>query len=156
MINTFTQECLEFWTAVIDTCPEIRNAEAKVGRYRDQNGGHLFFRPIALYPFAKVAVRIKEAYGKQYIEIIRSIPDRLQWIQNLLWKKIIWDDVANKMIMGNATLIELLLLYIASPELLTPKEKSKLIDKLKSVWDEHNNKLVQERLDSIIRGDEYV
>lgn len=156
MINTFTQECLEFWTAVIDTCPEIRNAEAKVGRYRDQNGGHLFFRPIALYPFAKVAVRIKEAYGKQYIEIIRSIPDRLQWIQNLLWKKIIWDDVANKMIMGNATLIELILLYIASPELLTPKEKSKLIDKLKSVWDEHNNKLVQERLDSIIRGDEYV
>ena len=57
---------------------------------------------------------------------------------------------------GECFLTNTILLYIATPELLTPKEKSKLIDMLKSVWDEHNNKLVQERLDSIIRGDEYV
>ena len=58
--------------------------------------------------------------------------------------------------MGNATLIELVLLYVAAPELLSSKEKTKLIDRLKSIWDETDTNIVQERLDGIIRGDEYV
>ena len=78
------------------------------------------------------------------------------WIQNRLWKKVIWDDVAKKMVMGNATQIELMLLYIVAPELLTTKEKKKMIDNLKSIWDEPDATVVQERLDGIIRGDEYV
>ena len=119
-------------------------------------GGLLFFRPIALYPFAKVSVRIKEHYDRSYSQIIEDIPNELLWIQNRLWKKGIWDDVAKKMVMGNATQIELMLLYIVAPELLTAKEKRKMIDNLKSIWDEPDTTVVQERLDGIIRGDEYV
>ena len=32
----------------------------------------------------------------------------------------------------------------------------KIIDNLKSIWDEPNADLVKERLDGIIRGEEYV
>ena len=71
-------------------------------------------------------------------------------------EKIIWDDVAKKMVMGNAKLIELILLYITAPQLLADKEKKKIIDNLKSIWDESDDTVVKERLDSIIRGDEYV
>ena len=127
-----------------------------MGEYRNSDGGCIFFRPIALYPFAKAAVRIKENYQKSYSEIIHSIPNDLLWIQNRLWKKIIWDDVAKKMVMGNAKLIELILLYIAAPELLSDKENKKIIDNLKSIWDEADGTIVQERLDSIIRGDMYI
>lgn len=152
--------CREFaeqngWT-IVNKCPEIKEASVPVGRYRDNNGGLLFFRPIALYPFAKVSVRIKEHYDKSYSQIIEAIPNGLLWIQNRLWKKVIWDDVAKKMVMGNATQIELMLLYIVAPELLTVKEKQKMIDNLKSIWDEPDATVVQERLDGIIRGDEYV
>ena len=156
MITKFTQECKDFWEAIVNECPEIKNPGVKVDRYRDCNGGHLLFRPIALYPFAKVAVRIKEKYQKNYTNIIHSIPNQLWWIQNRLWKKIIWDDVAKKMVMGNSTLIELVLLYIAAPELLNEKEKVKIIDRLKSIWDEPDAVIVQERLDGIIRGEDYV
>ena len=142
--------------AVVNKCPEIKEANISVGRYRDNNGGLLFFRPIALYPFAKVCVRIKEHHDRSYSQIIEAIPNELLWIQNRLWKKVIWDDVAKKMVMGNATQIELMLLYIVAPELLTAKEKQKMVDNLKSIWDEPDATVVQERLDGIIRGDEYV
>lgn len=156
IISNFTQECKGFWEAIVNKCPEIKEVNITVGRYRDNNGGLLFFRPIALYPFAKASVRIKEHYNKPYAQIIESIPNELLWIQNRLWKKIIWDDVAKKMIMGNAKQIELMLLYIMAPELLSTKEKKKMIDNLKSFWDETDEGTIADRLDAIIRGDEYV
>ena len=151
-IASFTDECKCFWEAILNECNEIRNIGEKVGRYRDSNGGHIFFRPIALYPFTKVAVRIREASDKTYTEIIKSIPSELFWIQHRLWKKIIWDDVSKKMVMGYANLIELILLYIAAPDLLTDKEMERIIEKLKSVWDEYDGEVVKNRLDGIIRG----
>ncbi len=156
VIATFTQECKNFWEAIINKCPEIKESTVTVGTYRDNNGGLLFFRPIALYPFAKASVRIKEHCNKSYTQIIESMPDELLWIQSRLWKKIIWDDVAKKMVMGNSTQIELMLLYIMAPELLTAKEKKKMIDNLKSFWDETEESVIIDRLDSIIRGDEYI
>ena len=105
IISIFTQECKDFWESIVNKCPEIREANITVGAYRDNNGGHLFFRPIALYPFVKASVRIKEHYNKSYTQIIESIPSELLWIQNRLWRKIIWDDVSKKMVMGNATQI---------------------------------------------------
>lgn len=156
IISNFTQECKAFWEAIVNKCPEIREPKITVGKYRDSNGGLLFFRPIALYPFAKVSVRIKEHYNKSYNQIIEDIPDELLWIQNRLWKKIIWDDVSKKMVMGNATQIELMLLYIVAPELLNANEKKKMINNLKSIWDQTDENIVVDRLDSIIRGDEFV
>ena len=156
IISSFTQECKAFWEAIVNKCPEIRETNISVGTYRDSNGGLLFFRPIALYPFAKVSVRIKEHYNKSYNQIIEAIPDELLWIQNRLWKKIIWDDVSKKMVMGNATQIELMLLYIVAPELLNVKEKKKMIDNLKSIWDQTDENVIVDRLDSIIRGDEFI
>lgn len=156
IISNFTQECKAFWEAIVNKCPEIREPKIAVGKYRDSNGGLLFFRPIALYPFAKVSVRIKEHYNKSYNQIIEAIPDELLWIQNRLWKKIIWDDVSKKMVMGNATQIELMLLYIVAPELLNANEKKKMINNLKSIWDQTDENIVVDRLDSIISGDEFV
>lgn len=156
IISIFTQECKDFWESIVNKCPEIREANITVGAYRDNNGGHLFFRPIALYPFVKASVRIKEHYNKSYTQIIESIPSELLWIQNRLWRKIIWDDVSKKMVMGNATQIELMLLYIMAPELLNVKEKKKMIDNLKSIWDQTDEYIILDRLDSIIRGDEFV
>ena len=60
------------------------------------------------------------------------------------------------MVMGYATQIELMLLYIMAPELINAKEKQKMINNLKSIWDETDETIIAERLDSIIRGDEYV
>lgn len=156
VIAAFTQECKDFWEAIVNKCPEIKKPGVTVGTYRDSNGGFLFFRPIALYPFAKVSVRIKECYNISFAQIIDSFPNELLWIQSRLWRRIIWDDVAKKMVMGNSTQIELMLLYIIAPELLSPKEHKKMVDNLKSFWDETDESVIKERLDSIIHGDKYI
>ena len=43
-----------------------------------------------------------------------------------------------------------------APELLNVKEKKKMIDNLKSIWDQTDEYIILDRLDSIIRGDEFV
>lgn len=150
MISAFTQECKSFWEAIVNKYPEIKEENTTVGTYRDDNGGLLFFRPIALYPFAKASVRIKENDNKSYAQIIESIPEKLLWIQNRLWRKIVWDDVAKKMVMGNVTQIELMLLYIMAPKLLNAKEKQKMINNLKSIWDETDDNVILDKLDVFI------
>lgn len=53
MIHIITEECKDFWPAMIDECPEVKNMDASLEKYRNSNGGHLFFRPISIVPFAK-------------------------------------------------------------------------------------------------------
>ncbi len=150
VVENFTRECKEFWSSIIEVCTLIKNDTEVVGKFRDENGGHIFFRPIALYPFARTAARIKEIKGKSYSEIVKMIPDDLLWLQHPLWKKIIWDDVSRRMIMGNKKLTELLLLYICCKDIMTQSEKKKLVNNLKSVWDELDETKVVEKLNSLV------
>ena len=155
MIHIITEECKDFWSAIIDECPEVKDMDASLEKYRNSNGGHLFFRPISIVPFAKALVRIKDMEEKSYSEIIAGFPKELFWIQNRLWKKTIWDDVLKKMIMGQSKLIELMLLYIYNRNILTDGERKKVIDGLQSNWSLTDKEQVQERLDAIINGDEF-
>ena len=52
--------------------------------------------------------------------------------------------------MGNSKLVELLLIYIIDPQLLTNNETQKLVTGLQSVWDMQKNENVLEILDEII------
>lgn len=57
VVNDFTKECYEFWKSIMLRCEEINDyIDGTVGRFRDKEGGHIFFRPISLVQFAKVIV----------------------------------------------------------------------------------------------------
>lgn len=154
VINDFTKECYEFWKLIMDSCKGIDKYEdGTVGRYRDKEGGHLFFRPVALIPFAKVVVRIREKTGMSYNEIFNTFPEELFWLQHKLWRRILWDGIQRKMVMGHSKLVELLLLYIYDPEFLSEAEKAKVINGLQSVWDMQESENVLEILNDIISGE---
>lgn len=143
-ISQFTDECKRFWTAIIESCKEAFNAEDKsVGKYRDKNGGHIFFRPVSLIPFAKMVVRIKQIDNIDYTSIIENIPEKIKWIQCRMWRRIIWDDVKKGMIMGHSTLIELLLLYAYDKTILTTAEINKITKELESIWDYHEGNMLE-------------
>ena len=72
------------------------------------------------------------------------------WLQHKLWRRILWDNIQKRMIMGNSKLVELLLIYIIDPQLLTNNETQKLVTGLQSVWDMQKNENVLEILDEII------
>lgn len=154
VINEFTNECSKFWKLVMTCCKGLDEyADGTVGKYRDKEGGHIFFRPVALIPFAKVVVRIREKTGMEYEMIFSSFPEELLWIQHKLWRRILWDSIQKKMIMGHSKLVELLLIYIFDPQLLSKAEMAKVISDLQSVWDMQESENICEILDEIIIRD---
>ncbi|NSI90783.1 DNA sulfur modification protein DndB [[Clostridium] scindens] len=151
IVNDFTKECYEFWKLIMLQCTKLNNyTDGTVGRFRDKEGGHIFFRPVALVQFAKVIVRIRESTDMEYKQIFKLFPERLMWLQHKLWRRILWDNIQKRMIMGNSKLVELLLIYIIDPQLLTNNETQKLVTGLQSVWDMQKNENVLEILDEII------
>lgn len=154
-VDKFTKECYEFWKLIMTSCRGLGEyTDGTVGRYRDKEGGHIFFRPVALIPFAKVVVRIREKTGMGYKKIFNSFPEQLLWIQHKLWRRILWDSIQKKMIMGNSKLVELLLVYIFEPSFLSEAENKKVISELRSVWDMQESEDVLEILKEIIADKE--
>ena len=144
MIIKFTEECKSFWRAIMDSCSEGFNSEnGGIGKYRNKEGGHIFFRPASLIPFTKMVVRIREKENTDYASIIKKIPERIMWIQHILWKKIIWDNVKKGMVMGNATLIELLLIYAYDKSFLSESEIKRISRELESIWDYHTGDIFE-------------
>lgn len=153
IILQFTKECDRFWKALINSVRcDMDDITGSIGRLRDENGGHIFFRPAVLLPFTKMVVRIKEIENIEYSQIIMMIPESLRWIQHKLWKKVIWDENKKNMIMGNSKLVELIFLYIYDKNILTASEINKIRVGLVSAWDYHEDDIM-ERLDDIINGD---
>gem|GEM_PF-4340321 len=72
------------------------------------------------------------------------------WIQHRLWRRILWDGIQKKMIMGNSKLVELLLVYIFDPKLLSETEIKKVINGLQSVWDMQESEDVLKMFNEII------
>lgn len=156
-INSFTDECKEFWESIINSCEEyLTYSDNKVGKYRDKNGGHLFFRPVSLFPFTKAVVRIKEIENIEYSQIVSKFPEEILWIQHRLWRKIIWDNERKKMVMGHTNLVELILLYIYNKSILTLAEMNKLESELKSLWDYYEKEDVLDKLEGIISNEDYI
>ena len=152
VIEAFSNECCSFWETLMATCSEINSYENNsIGKYRDDNGGHVFFRPATLLPFTKAIVRIKEKTHKTYEVILSEFNQDMFWIQHKIWRKVLWDNIQKRMITGKGTLVEYLFLYMYDKDLLKPKELKKIEQELLSLWDAVDVE-VFEHLDDIIKG----
>ncbi len=138
-IETFTSDCEEYWDAILQKCSSAFEGD-DIGKYRNREGGHIFFRPAALIPFTKAFVRAKiDNPELKPQELIETIPNDLIWVQNDFWKKILWNDVKNEMVMGNAKLVELLFLYVYKKSLLTQKEIKKICKEFRAIYETKKN-----------------
>lgn len=155
LINDFIKLCKDYWGCIFTQCKDYISKEiSDVGKYRNKEGGHLFFRPISLYPFTKVMVRIKVETGEGFLDILEKFPKDILWIQHRLWKKIIWDHEQKKMIVSHQKLIELLLLYAYDTSMVNEKDLGKIQSEWKSLWDTETTEVFSQ-IDDIIAGDEY-
>lgn len=135
-IDEYKQICFNFWDSMISGLDCIRtiadNPECDVTNYRNENGGLIIFRPVALVPFIKAIIRAKNASNLTFEEAIKKIPLNVLELNHPVWKWIIWNPDRKTMIMGAKSLIESIIVYYLDETLLTQKEKSKLIAELKS------------------------
>lgn len=153
-IEEYKSICFEFWDGMISGLECIRqiadNPECNVKEYRNENGGLIMFRPVALVPFIKAIIRVKNATNLSFEDVIKKIPSNVLELTHPVWRWVIWNPDKKAMIMGNKGLIESIIIYYLDKTLLTPKEKSKLISELKSC-----NQLVDENdvYDNILNAD---
>lgn len=147
-IKAFIKLCELYWSSILDVCHDFKKGE-KVGKYRNSDGGHIFFRPVSLIPFTKAMVRIKEQEESSFRDILSGLPESIMWIQNPLWKRIIWDSDKKNMIMGHQKLIELIILYAYNKKYLSQNEIIKISKELVSIWDYHESDILV-KLDCLI------
>lgn len=125
MIYQFEELCTSFWNALIDCFADIYNYVTDVPNaqpYRNRAGGNLLFRPVALLPFVRAAVKVAIQQQKSFPEIFRSFPQELLAIDNVLWRNILWNNDKGTMIVNNRKLTESILLYFWDKSTLTEKE----------------------------------
>lgn len=125
MIYQFEELCTSFWNALIDCFTDVYNYVTDVPNaqpYRNRAGGNLLFRPVALLPFVRAAVKVAIQQQKSFPEIFRSFPQELLAIDNVLWRNILWNNDKGTMIVNNQKLTERILLYFWDESTLTEKE----------------------------------
>lgn len=135
MIHQFEELCAAFWNALIDCFADVYAyvADEPDSRpYRNRAGGNLLFRPVALLPFVRAAVKVAIQQQKSFDEIFRTFPQELLAIDNVLWRNILWNNDKGTMIVNNQKLTERILLYFWDRSTLSEKEISAMKLDIKS------------------------
>lgn len=127
-LSEFLNQCKSFWIEMINETPVIQDylktQVEPAKKYRNSlNGGNLLFRPIGILPYVQIVVEIKRRRPHiSYSTIFTKFSNAEFSISNKPWIGILWNPVENTMVMGNRTLIKLLLLYLFDKEILSNNE----------------------------------
>lgn len=135
-ITQFHDICRHFWDALIASCPvfqEYLAAEPDSQPYRNRDGGHLLFRPVALMPFVRAVVKAVSVSGRSFEEVFALFPQSLFSINNILWRNVIWNSEKKTMIMNNKQLTERLMLYYLDSNLLSENEHADMLKDIKAL-----------------------
>ena len=100
--------------------------------YRNRTGGNLLFRPVALLPFVRAAVKVSIQQQKDFGKIFKDFPQELLYIDNIIWRNTLWNSDKGTMIVNNQKLTERILLYYWDRSTLTVKEISTMKLEIKS------------------------
>ncbi len=135
-IKKFEKLCNEYWDSMIrhidDLKDYIKTNPASTIAMRNRDGGNLLFRPAGILPFTKAVMRIKQNRGWDFEEIFLKLPQKLLDLQCPVWKNILWNNERKTMVMNNQGVVGFILLYFWDGELLTVKEKEKMMIELRS------------------------
>ena len=152
-IYQFEDLCVAFWNALINCFGDIYTyvtTEPNTLPYRNRTGGNLLFRPVALLPFVRAAVKVSIQQQRNFDDIFRDFPQELLYIDNVLWRNILWNNDKGTMIVNNQKLTERILLYFWDRSTLTPKEISTMKLEIKSNRQLANMEDVDSLLDDAI------
>ena len=144
-ISDFSQICFNYWNSLMENFRDI-NTYVTSGSldstpFRNKTGGSLVFRPVALLPFVRASIRIKELYKMEFSEVFINMSQMPLILDNPIWKNVLWNKQKKTMISNNQSLVELILLYLYDKKILTKKETSKVISELiiiNQLTDEHD------------------
>ncbi|MDR1321231.1 MAG: DGQHR domain-containing protein [Gracilibacteraceae bacterium] len=135
-LDEFIDLCVDFWNAFSSEISCVRDylaATPAAESFRNKvDGGLLPFRPAALIPLVRAAIHIHKKTGDSFIKVLRKINALPMEISDDIWAGVLWDKNNKKMIMNHPEVVELRLVHLYDPALLSEKEKQNLVDKYAS------------------------
>ena len=155
IISDFKTYIFGFWNSfqsklsVIDEYLALDTNMASNYRNSD-TGGNLIFRPVGFIPLINAIINVYERTDDvDYDEIIENF-DLIGFnMNNSPWRNILWNSVENKMIMNQATLTRLLLIYLYDKNLLTQAELAKVKEGYAAKLNIEDEETVYDILDAI-------
>jgi DNA sulfur modification protein DndB len=130
-LEAFINLCADFWNAIsseIFCVREYLASNPATENFRNKNGGLFPFRPAALIPLVKSIIHIHMKTGKSFSEILRRINTLPLKISDKVWAGLLWDNNNKKMLMNHQKVVELRLIHLYDPQLLSEKEKQSLVN----------------------------
>lgn len=128
-LDDFEMYLIEFWDLFCNIFPgmqEYRNAitdSDSASKYRNkENGGLLYFRPVALPRLVKAICETCFRTDRSLECCMRGYATIDMIISHNHWVNVLWDPTRRTMIMGNKALISTMLMYMYDDTLLTPRE----------------------------------
>lgn len=131
-IDDFEKYLTEFWELFINSFEGMKeyvasNEKDAAAKYRNrENGGLLYFRPVALPQLVKA---ILETCFRSKVTLADSMSAYSQLemcISKAPWVKVLWDAESCTMIMKNKTLVRPLLMFMYDRSVLNEKELESL------------------------------
>lgn len=131
-IDDFEKYLTEFWELFINSFEGMKEYVASTekdaaAKYRNrENGGLLYFRPVALPQLVKA---ILETCFRSKVTLADSMSAYSQLemcISKAPWVKVLWDAESRTMIMKNKTLVRPLLMFMYDRSVLNAKELESL------------------------------
>lgn len=153
MIGKFEELCASFWDDLIDSFSDVYNYVTESPNalpYRNRSGGNLLFRPVALLPFVKAAVKVSIQQQKSVKEIFECFPKELLSIDNVLWRNILWNNDKGTMIVNNQKLTERIFLYYWDRSTLTANDILTMKSDIKSIRQINDMEDVESLLDEAV------
>ena len=130
-IDNFYKYLMDFWKIFINTFPGVKNyvENHDASMYRNKGtGGLLYFRPVALPHLIKAIFETQFKSKKELDECVMSYSHLEMCISKKPWVNILWDNRTQKMIMEYKKILFHILICMYDGSLLTPKEKSTLVN----------------------------
>lgn len=155
IINAFNDYLTAFWTHFSEVFPEIGTyiADNRVNAAESfrsiENGGNIFFRPVALTPFVTSITTI--ALGndiERLYEILESYSSIERTVSASPWERIIWDPIKHQMITRTGGLVKYMMISMYDSRLLKPKERERLAEDFQSIFGE-DREAAERRINSL-------
>lgn len=154
-IDALTQMLFTFWktfieeTRVISDFSRTPNESAKM--FRNQTGGNILFRPVALTEYISAILIIKERSNMTESDIIKKLSDINMDLDRDPWRGVIWDG-KSIITRVNKTLIRYLVIYMFNMNILSDNERDTLYEYYISATNSQLSKQdIREKLDSLQR-----
>lgn len=140
-ICTFEKYLTSFWTLFIDSFEGMKKYVASTEKdaaikFRNrENGGLLYFRPIALPQLVMAILETCYRTKKQLADIMSAYSKLEMCISKAPWVKVLWDADNHTMIMTHKTLVHSLLIYMYNKSLLNKNEINSLRKRYAKILD---------------------